>query len=94
MFMRALPVCTAAAVFVSAAALAGCGSSSSGYTAFAKSKYTNDCVGAGSTQTACKCTLLYAAAHKVSAAMLTAADNAFESGTNDPQWVLSAAEAC
>ena len=83
------------ALMAAALALAACGgSSSSGYSAFAKAKYINDCEGGGSTASACKCTLLYAEAHKVPLAMVTAAENAFEAGTNEPQWVLNAADAC
>ena len=91
--MRVLSLRTAAALG-SAVALAGCGGSSSGYSAFAKGKYTNDCEGAGSAASACKCTLAYAETHKLPVAKLTAADDAWESGANDPPWVISAAEAC
>jgi hypothetical protein len=91
-FLRTRHVIAVALTAVSLVLAACGGSSSSSYPAFAQAKYTNDCEGAGSTVSACKCTLLYAEAHKLPVAMLTAADDAFEAGTNDPQWLVSAAE--
>lgn len=97
--LRARVAPTSLLLLLAALALAGCGSASSSYSAFTQAKYMNACEGSGSTTSGCNCTLLYAEAHQISMAQLTAAENMWNAGTNDPRypapaWELTAAGAC